>query len=146
MRILIVNGVNINLLGLREPLIYGLVTYKQLLKNIKEWSHELSLKVKVVQSNHEGKLVDFIQKYKNVDGIIINPGAYTHTSIALLDVLKAVNKPSIEVHISDVSEREAFRQVSYIKEYCFKTISGQGILGYKKALKEIKENIEGKNK
>ena len=135
MRILVINGPNINMLGIREPDIYGNEGYKTLCDIILKSAEERNVEVKLFQSNHEGALVDEIQSaYGKFDGIIINPAAYTHTSIALLDALKAVGIPTVEVHISDVSKREDFRQISYIRSYCAKTISGHGIKGYIEAL------------
>lgn len=135
MKILVINGPNINMLGLREPDIYGAENYKTLCNEMKSRAKEIGVKVKLFQSNHEGDLVDEIQKaYGVFDGIIINPAAYTHTSIAILDALKAVGLPTVEVHISEVSKREDFRQISYIRSYCKKTITGHGIKGYTEAL------------
>jgi len=123
------------MLGIREPDIYGKTDYKALCELIEEHAKELSVKVEIMQSNHEGDLVDWIQEcFKKVDGIVINPGAYTHTSVAILDAAKAVGVPMVEVHISDVSAREDFRQVSYIRAACKKTISGHGINGYLEAM------------
>lgn len=135
MKILVINGPNINMLGIREPGIYGSESFETLCDLIKKEADTRNVKVKLFQSNHEGALVDEIQAaYGVFDGIIINPGAYTHTSIALLDALKAVGIPTVEVHISDVSKREDFRQISYIRSYCVKTIAGHGIKGYIEAL------------
>ncbi len=140
MKILVINGPNINMLGIREPNIYGSENYNQLIKNIENYAKENNVKIETYQSNHEGDLVDKIQHaYKIFDGIVINPGAYTHTSIALLDALKAVNIPAVEVHISDVSKREEFRQISYVRYFCEKTICGFGINGYIMALDYLKE-------
>ena len=123
------------MLGIREPEIYGAKTYKMLCDMIEEEAETLGVEVEIYQSNHEGDLVDKIQSaYKNADGIVINPAAYTHTSVALLDALKAVGIPAVEVHISDVSTREAFRQISYVREYCIKTITGHGFEGYLEAM------------
>jgi len=131
----VINGPNLNMLGIREPDIYGKTDYKALCELIEEHAKELSVKVEIMQSNHEGDLVDWIQEcFKKVDGIVINPGAYTHTSVAILDAAKAVGVPMVEVHISDVSAREDFRQVSYIRAACKKTISGHGINGYLEAM------------
>ena len=141
MKILVINGPNINMLGIREPDIYGKENYKNLCCNVKKYARDNRLKVKIYQSNCEGKLVDIIQKaYKKYHGIVINPGAYTHTSIALLDALKSVNIPTVEVHISKVEDREDFRQTSFIRLACKKTVSGLGINGYIEALKFLKEN------
>ena len=135
MKILVINGPNINMLGIREPDIYGKENYKTLCSNIEEHCKKNGIDFEIFQSNHEGDLVDVIQKaYGNVDGIVINPGAYTHTSIALLDALKAVGINTVEVHISDVSKREDFRQISYIRSACVKTIAGHGIKGYTEAI------------
>ena len=135
MRILIINGPNINMLGIREPNIYGENSYEDLLRLLTEWSKEYHVDIEEYQSNHEGALIDKIQQaYGVVDGIVINPAAYTHTSIAILDALKAVNIPSVEVHISDISKRESFRKISYAGMACEKTISGEGLDGYRQAL------------
>ena len=135
MRILIINGPNINMLGIREPNIYGENSYADLLRLLTEWSKEYHVDIEEYQSNHEGALIDKIQQaYGVVDGIVINPAAYTHTSIAILDALKAVNIPSVEVHISDISKRESFRKISYAGMACEKTISGEGLDGYRQAL------------
>lgn len=135
MKIKVINGPNINMLGIREPGIYGNDNFKTLIKNVKTFAKENKIKVKCVQSNHEGDLVTEIQKsLGKFDGIVINPGAYTHTSIAILDAAKAVKIPIVEVHISKVEEREDFRQVSYIRAACVKTITGHGIKGYTEAM------------
>lgn len=135
MKILVINGPNINMLGIREPDIYGRETYASLVEKIKNHSAMRGVEVEFFQSNHEGALVDAIQgAYGRVDGIVINPAAYTHTSIALLDALKAVGIPTVEVHISDVSKREDFRQVSYLRAACAATISGHGTDGYLEAI------------
>lgn len=135
MKILVINGPNLNMLGIREPGIYGSENYKTLIKTIKLFAKENKIKVKFYQSNHEGDLVDKIQSaYGKFDGIVINPGAYTHTSIAILDATKAVKIPTVEVHISKVEEREDFRQISYIRQACVKTITGHGIKGYIEAI------------
>jgi len=132
MKILVLNGPNINILGIREPEIYGRQSYKDLLKMISEHAEEKSVAVEFYQSNHEGALIDRIQQayWEKTDGIIINPGAYTHTSIALLDAVNAVKIPTAEVHISDVSKREDFRQVSYIRKACCFSVMGCGTAGY----------------
>ena len=143
MKILVLNGPNINMLGIREPDIYGSDNYKKLCSDIEEYSLQKDFEVKLYQSNHEGDLVDKIQwAYGKVDGIVINPAAYTHTSIAILDALKAVGIPAVEVHISDVDSREAFRQISYPGMYCEKTIKGQGIAGYRQAILYLKEKYD----
>ena len=135
MNILVLNGPNINLLGLREPDIYGKADFQALLSLLRETGAALGVRVDQFQSNHEGTLVDAIQQaYGVYDGIVINPAAYTHTSVAILDALKAVQIPTVEVHISQVSAREPFRQLSYAGMYCEKTIQGQGIDGYRQAI------------
>ncbi len=135
MKLLVINGPNLNMLGIREPDIYGKSTYKDLVEMIEEHCEKKGIEVKCYQSNHEGALIDEIQASFGVrDGIIINPGAYTHTSIAILDALKAVGLPSVEVHISDVDKREDYRKISYVREYCEKTISGHGFDGYIEAI------------
>ena len=140
-RILIVNGPNLNMLGIREPDIYGEKTYKDLCGMIAEYAQERKIKVDFVQSNHEGDLVDAIQDaYGKADGIVINPAAYTHTSVALLDALKAVGIPAVEVHISDVDEREAFRRINYIRDVCDITFSGRQKDSYLDAVNYILNN------
>ncbi len=135
MKILVINGPNLNLLGIREPGIYGEESYEALCAKVWNFAREKGIDVEVYQSNHEGDLVDRVQQaYGNADGIVINPAAYTHTSIALLDALKAVSIPAVEVHISDVSSREEFRQISYIRAACIATISGHGLNGYLEAM------------
>ena len=135
MKILVLNGPNINMVGIREPGIYGTQTFSDLLKLIEDTGKELGLEIEQYQSNHEGCLVDKIQEsYGKVDGIVINPAAYTHTSVAILDALKAVSIPAVEVHISDVDVREPFRLLSYPGMYCEKTIKGQGLEGYRMAI------------
>lgn len=135
MKILVLNGPNLNLLGIREPGIYGSETYRDLLEKIAAHAQTRGVSVVFFQSNHEGALVDRIQEaYGNTDGIIINPGAYTHTSIALLDAVKAVGIPTVEVHISDVARREPFRSVSYIRAACVGSIIGHGTDGYLEAM------------
>ncbi|MBE7069013.1 MAG: type II 3-dehydroquinate dehydratase [Ruminococcaceae bacterium] len=136
MKILVLNGPNLNMLGIREPGIYGSATYDDLVSKIVTYCSEKGIDVVCSQSNHEGELVDMIQQayFDKVDGIVINPGAYTHTSVAILDALKAVSIPAVEVHISQVSEREPFRQISYVSYYCFKTIMGKGFDGYIEAI------------
>jgi 3-dehydroquinate dehydratase-2 len=133
---MVINGANLNMLGIREPSVYGNTTYLDLVNLIEEKAKERNIEIKIVQSNHEGVLVDYIQQcyFEKYDGIIINPGAYTHTSIALLDALKAVNIPAIEVHISDVSKREDFRQISYISLAVIDRVIGKGINGYIEAM------------
>ena len=140
MKILVLNGPNLNMLGLREPGIYGRETYEDLLEFIRKTAGEEGIEVHCSQSNHEGTLVDRIQEARGVyDGIVINPGAYTHTSIALLDAVKAVQVPTVEVHISKVEEREEFRQISYIRLACVKTITGHGLQGYLEAMDYLAE-------
>ena len=136
MKFFILNGPNLNFLGIREPAHYGRTTYAELCKLIEDHCRERGVECVCLQSNHEGALVDFIQDayYQGADGIVINPGAYTHTSIALLDAVKSVNLPTVEVHISKVEEREDFRQISYIRAACQKTITGHGVNGYLEAV------------
>ena len=141
MKILVLNGPNINMLGIREPGVYGKQTFSDLLRLLERTALENSVTVEQYQSNHEGDLVDKIQAaYGNYDGIVINPAAYTHTSVAILDALKAVSIPAVEVHISDVDAREDFRQISYAGMACVKTIKGQGLEGYAQAITWLKEN------
>ena len=146
MRILVLNGPNLNLLGIREPGIYGSESYAALVDMIGEKAKELGISVEVRQTNHEGVLVDWIQEaLGQFDGIVINPAAYTHTSVAILDAVKAVGLPTVEVHISDVSKREDFRQVSYLRAVAVHTITGQGIAGYTQAMDYLVEHY-GKEK
>lgn len=141
MKILVINGPNINMLGIREPGIYGKNTFSDLLALLEQTAKEEGLSIEQYQSNHEGALVDKIQAaYGNFDGIVINPAAYTHTSVAILDALKAVAIPAVEVHISDVDIREPFRQISYAGMACVKTIKGQGLDGYRQAILYLKEH------
>jgi len=143
MKFLIINGPNINLLGIREPDVYGTESYAQLLKLLDRWAAELEIEMTHFQSNHEGSIVDTIQAaYGVFDGIVINPAAYTHTSIAILDALKAVGIPAVEVHISDVKTREAFRQISYPGMACIHTIMGQGLEGYRQAMIYLKNYLK----
>ena len=142
MKILVINGPNINMLGIREPEIYGNRTYQDLCNLILNHAEHNKVLVQVMQSNHEGELVDMIQTAYGCDGIIINPAAYTHTSVAILDALKAVGLPTVEVHISDVSKRESYRQISYVREYCEKTITGHGFEGYLEAMDYLIERYE----
>lgn len=140
MKILVINGPNLNLLGLREPDIYGRRTYADLVDMIRAEAEQLGVDVSFVQSNHEGALVDAIQAaYGAADGIVINPGAYTHTSVAILDAVKAVGIPTVEVHISDPDQREAFRKVSYIRAACVASIKGHGLEGYLEALRLLSQ-------
>lgn len=135
MKILVLNGPNLNMLGIREPEIYGKQSFQNLLDLLKEVAEELNITLEQFQSNHEGDLVDKIQSaYGNTDGIVINPAAYTHTSVAILDALKSVAIPAVEVHISDVDSRESFRQISYTALACEKTIKGRGLDGYRQAI------------
>lgn len=135
MKITVINGANINMLGIREPNIYGSQNYAALIEKIENFCAAADIDVEIYQSNHEGDLVDKIQEcYGKCDGIVINPGAYTHTSIALLDAVKAVGIPTVEVHISKVDEREDFRQASYIRAACVHTIVGHGLDGYTEAI------------
>ena len=138
MKILVLNGPNINMLGIRELGIYGKETFQDLLNTLKKVAEDQNIELEQYQSNHEGCLVDKIQAaYGNTDGIVINPAAYTHTSVTILDALKAVGIPAVEVHISDVSKREDFRQISYARLACEKTIMGQGIDGYRQAIEYL---------
>ena len=143
MKILVINGPNLNLLGLREPTHYGTENYEQLLEKIRAHCERKQVEVTFYQSNHEGALVDRIQEayFEGMDGIVINPGAYTHTSIALLDAVKAVRIPTAEVHISDVRAREDFRQVSYIRQACCFTVMGHGTDGYLEAIDYLVQNV-----
>ncbi len=141
MKILVLNGPNINMLGIREPDIYGKQSFQELLAILEETGKALGVTVEQFQSNHEGALVDKIQEARgSFDGIVINPAAYTHTSVAILDALKAVAIPAVEVHISQVDAREPFRQVSYAGMACVKTIQGQGLEGYRQAILYLKDN------
>lgn len=143
MKLLVINGPNINMLGIREVNIYGSENYKTLLERINKLSLEENIELEHFQSNHEGAIVDKIQEaYQNFDGIVINPAAYTHTSVAILDALKAVSLPTVEVHISKVSEREDFRQVNFIRDYAIKSFEGLGIAGYEKAILYLKNYLE----
>ena len=147
MKILVINGPNLNMLGIREPEHYGKETYSDLINKIKAHCND-KCEVDFKQSNHEGALVDFIQNayFEHFDGIVINPGAYTHTSIALLDAVKSVMIPTVEVHISDIYSREDFRQVSYIRAACINTISGKGTDGYLLAIDKLIDYIKEENK
>ena len=139
MKILVINGPNINMLGIREKHIYGSENFETLIETCHKTGERLGVTIECYQSNHEGDLVDKIQwaYFNGVDGIVINPGAYTHTSIAILDALKAVSIPAVEVHISKVEQREEFRQVSFVREACYRTITGQGINGYAAAIESL---------
>ena len=141
MRILVINGPNINMLGIREPEIYGKKTYSQLIEFIKSEAESLGVSVSFFQSNHEGAIVDEIQKaYGNYDGLIINPAAYTHTSVAIPDAIKAVGIPAVEVHISDPDAREEFRKTSYVRNVCIATVKGKGFDGYAEAIRILLKN------
>lgn len=142
MKLLVINGPNLNMLGIREPEIYGSATYQALENLVREAAAEAGFEVEIIQSNHEGALVDAIQQaYGKADGIIINPAAYTHTSVAILDALKTVALPAVEVHISNVKEREDFRQVSYAGMACFYTVMGEGLEGYRTAIRVMKDKL-----
>ena len=144
MKILVINGPNINMLGIREPGIYGKSSFSDLLKLLDETAQAENLEIEQFQSNHEGAIVDEIQRaYGVFDGIVINPAAYTHTSVAILDALKAVSIPTVEVHISDVDSRESFRQISYAGLACCKTIKGHGLEGYREAILYLKTLLGG---
>ena len=144
MKILILNGPNINMLGVREPEIYGKENYAALLRKLQEHATRRGVEIRIVQTNHEGVLVDEIQQaYSKYQGIVINPAAYTHTSIAILDAVKAVGVPTVEVHISDVSKREDFRQISYIRAACVATVAGHGTDGYLEAMDILIEKSNG---
>ncbi len=141
-KIMIINGPNLNLLGRREPQIYGHTTYADLIKLIHKHCTERGVECKIFQSNHEGTIVDAIQEGADFfDGYVINPAAYTHTSVAILDALKAVGLPAVEVHISDVDKREEFRQISYPGMYCFKTVKGEGVQGYCTAIDALLDKL-----
>ncbi|MGF3073463.1 type II 3-dehydroquinate dehydratase [Facklamia sp. P12945] len=146
MRLLVLNGPNLNLLGIRQPEIYGQTSYSDLTNSLKKWANEYAVDLDIFQSNHEGALVDKIQNaYQKVDGIVINPAAYTHTSIAIRDALAAVAIPFVEVHLSSISQRESYRQVSYIQDLALITIEGQGPAGYLQALDFIKNYLFNPN-
>ena len=142
MKILVINGPNLNMLGIREPEMYGRETYEDLLEKIRRHAEKTGTEVSFYQSNHEGDLVDAIQgAYGIQDGIVLNPGAYTHTSVALLDALKAVQIPAVEVHISDVSKREDFRQISYVRQACIASVTGHGLKGYLEAIDLLMRHV-----
>ena len=144
-KILVLNGPNLNMLGIREPNIYGKQDYKALEAYINDWAQEFKLRAEIRQSNYEGELVTWIQQALGVfDGIILNAGAYTHTSVALLDALKAVGIPAVEVHISDVTSREDFRKLSFVRDACVKTVIGRGFEGYTEAIKFLQSNYGDK--
>jgi 3-dehydroquinate dehydratase-2 len=143
MKILVINGPNLNMLGIREPDVYGRKTFADLLALLDQVAREEAVEIEQYQSNHEGCLVDKIQEaYGKFDGIVINPAAYTHTSVAILDALKAVSIPAVEVHISDVDSREPFRQISYSSLACIKTIKGLGFEGYRQAILYLKDFLQ----
>lgn len=144
MKIYVINGPNLNMLGIREPEHYGKGTYNDLCQQIEEHGKKYDVELVFFQSNHEGDLVDKIQEayFEKADGIVINPGAYTHTSVAILDAVKSTKLPTVEVHISKVEERESFRQISYIREACIKTITGEGFMGYLHAIDVLLEKAE----
>ena len=147
MKISVINGPNLNMLGIREPTHYGSETYASLCGRIKNRADELGVELEIYQSTHEGALVDNIQEayFEGVDGIVINPGAYTHTSIALRDALASVSIPAVEIHISDLSRREEFRQISYVRDLCIKTVSGHGTDGYLEALEYLLSYLRKEN-
>ncbi len=143
MKILVINGPNLNLLGLREPALYGSQNFAALQEFIRESAAGLGIEVELFQSNHEGTIVDAIQgAYNRMDAILINPAAYTHTSVAILDALKAVALPTVEVHLTDISTREEFRRFSYVSLYAHRTICGEGFEGYRQGLQYLKENYD----
>ncbi len=146
MKIFVINGPNLNMLGIREPDHYGTLTYSELLKNIAAHCEEKNIEAEFYQSNHEGDLVDFIQKayFEGADGIVINPGAYTHTSIAILDAVKSTMLPTVEVHISKLDKREDFRQKSFIRLACIDSVIGQGCGGYNIAVDILQAHLNGK--
>ena len=144
MKILIINGPNLNMLGIREPDLYGKNDYKSLVKTVRAHAKRIGVEVKCVQSNHEGEIVTRIQKaYKRFDGIVINAGAYTHTSVAILDALKSVQIPTVEVHLTDINAREEFRKNSYVSLYAELCIKGKGIAGYTEALDFLRKKYGG---
>lgn len=143
MKIMVINGPNLNMLGIREPSHYGCESYRDLIAKIRRYARKMGIKVSFYQSNHEGALIDCIQHaYRRYDGIIINPGGYTHTSVALPDAVRAVSLPCVEVHISHVNEREAYRKISYIREACIDVVSGLGTDGYLVAIDKLIENVK----
>ena len=144
MKILVINGPNMNMLGIREPEIYGKMTLENLENSIRIYAEKIGITVSFIQSNHEGTIIDAIQKayFDGTDGIVINPAAYTHTSIAIADAVKAVNLPTVEVHISDTDSREDFRKISFIRPYCIAVVKGKGFDGYYEAVEEIKNHLE----
>ena len=143
MKVLVINGPNLNMLGLREPALYGSQNFAALQELIHDSARQLGIEVELFQSNHEGAIVDAIQgAYNRMDAILINPAAYTHTSVAILDALKAVALPTVEVHLTDISTREEFRRFSYVSLYAQRTICGQGFEGYRQGLQFLKENYD----
>ncbi|MCQ2081920.1 MAG: type II 3-dehydroquinate dehydratase [Lachnospiraceae bacterium] len=141
MKILVINGPNLNMLGIREPKIYGSRTYNDLVKMCEDYAKECGVEIEVFQSNHEGVIVEKIQEsYEKIDGIVINPAAYSHTSVAILDALKAVSIPTVEVHISDPDTREEFRHKDFVRLYAYKAIVGHGFDGYKEAIEDLVRN------
>ena len=144
MKVMVINGPNLNMLGIREPEFYGNRTYDDLAATTREAADSLGVETEFYQSNHEGDLVDKIQEayFRHFDGIVINPGAYTHTSVAILDAVKAVKLPTVEVHISDVDNRDDFRKTSYIRQACIATISGKGFGGYTEAIKMLLKELK----
>lgn len=147
MKILVLNGPNINMLGIREPHIYGSNTYENLVKKIQDHCDKKSVDVSFFQTNYEGALIDEIQKayFDKIDGIVFNPAGYTHTSVAILDALKAVSIPTVEVHISKVEDRDSYRQISYVREIAIKTITGKGFDGYLEAVDTLINHYESNN-
>ncbi len=147
MKILIINGPNLNMLGIREPTHYGRETYAELCKRLEAHAKECGVDIEIFQSNHEGAIIDRIQAayFEKTDGIVINPAAYTHTSIALRDALSAVNIPAVEIHISAVEKREDFRQISYVRDVCIKTITGHGTDGYLEAVDSLIKHLKKEN-
>ncbi len=146
MKILVINGPNLNMLGIREPDIYGRKTYDDLVKLCRDKANEFGIEIEFYQSNHEGGIIDRIQEgYGKISGIVINPGGYTHTSVAIPDAVKAVGIPTVEVHISDVDSREEFRKISYISPVCIKTIKGHGFDGYTEAIEILNDYLKKEN-
>lgn len=145
MKITVINGPNLNMLGIRERDIYGEESYEALVRGVEEYCRSADIDVEFFQSNHEGDLIDKIQScYEKTDGIIINPAAYTHTSIALADALRAVSLPAVEVHLTDTDRREPYRRISYVREACIATVKGRGFRGYTDAVDVLKEHINGR--
>ncbi len=144
MRFLVINGPNLNLLGIREPEVYGKKSYNDLVRFIEDAAEGMGAEVRCYQSNHEGDIVDAIQNVLDdpFDGLVINPGGYTHTSVAIPDAIKAVSIPAVEVHISDVEARESYRRISYVRDACIGTVAGRGFEGYREAMRMLKERLE----